>query len=290
MRIVIFHYHLKPGGVTDVIVQSAVNLLRGLKDLEGLVLACGAPDGAGRARERIREACGEDAPVSLALDPEIGYAGEADKFDRRALGDRLEEELGGEDVLWWVHNYHLGKNAAFTGALKDIADRGRQRLLLQIHDFPECGRYENLRRLEGLLGEVPYTRGPNIRYAVINDRDRRYLREAGLDDGEVFLLDNPVPLATLPEPPDREELHGALARKYGRLFPGFLRGEPLWFYPVRSIRRKNVLEAALLVRLLPERANLVVSLPGTSDQELPYSEAVHNLFREGADAPETVAQ
>jgi hypothetical protein len=56
-------------------------------------------------------------------------------------------------------------------------------------------------------------------------------------------------------------------------------GRPLWLYPVRVRRRKNVLEAGLLARLAG--ANLVVTLPASSAAETPYSQEVERLFAGG---------
>ena len=53
---------------------------------------------------------------------------------------------------------------------------------------------------------------------------------------------------------------------------------PLWLYPVRVRRRKNVLEAGLLARLAG--ANLIVTLPASSAAETPYSQEVERLFAE----------
>ena len=56
---------------------------------------------------------------------------------------------------------------------------------------------------------------------------------------------------------------------------------PLFLYPVRCIRRKNVLEAGLLARLWPGGANLVLTLPGVSDDEKAYSDLTEKAFRTG---------
>ena len=53
----------------------------------------------------------------------------------------LQERFGGDNAVWWVHNYHLGKNPLFTEALLRLAaDPRGPRLVLQPHDFPEAGQ------------------------------------------------------------------------------------------------------------------------------------------------------
>ena len=270
-----------------MIVFAARALLALRRDISELRLVTGEEEGAAAVMERIREGLERDAADRLRLDvlPELAYAeqggsgaqgGPAGEVGRTA--ERLEARYD-EDTLWWVHNYHLGKNPVFTAALMRAAEGGRRNMLFHIHDFPECGRRENLERLDGVLEGPPYPSGPHIRYAVINERDRRILADGGLGDA-VSLLSNPVPRPPQGEG-DGSALRAALAERCGKDNPGFLPDAPILLYPVRAIRRKNVLEAALLARVLDEPANLIVTLKGESAQEKGYSSAVEGAFRDG---------
>ncbi len=223
------------------------------------------------ARERLDALGYDDAPATPAA--------------TRRLCELLLRRYG--DGVWWIHNHHLGKNPAFTGAVLQAAARG-QPLVLQIHDFPECGRPANLRRLRREVADSPYPLGPHVRYAVLNRRDLAVLHAAGVPRQQVTLLANPVrPVAPPPLPASApaaaaraavERAAAARAAPFGR---GTLtRGQPLWLYPVRVRRRKNVLEAGLLARLC--QANLVVTLPASSAAETPYSRQVEALFAHGA--------
>ena len=290
MKIALFHYHLRGGGVTEMIVFSARALLSLRSDITELRLVTGEEADTEAVMERIREGLQRDAADRLRLDvlSELAYAEEAGAEGAAAEGaaaeiKRLSERLEArydEDTLWWIHNYHLGKNPVFTAALMKAARGGRRNMLFHIHDFPECGRRENRERLDKVLDGPPYPSGPHIRYAVINERDRRILADAGLGDA-VSLLSNPVP-----QPPRGEgggsALRAALAERCGKENPGFMPDAPILLYPVRAIRRKNVLEAALLARVLDEPANLIVTLGGESVQEKGYSSAVEAAFRDGS--------
>ena len=268
-----------------MIVFSARALLTLRSDISEFRLVTGEEEGTAAAMERIRDGLERDAADRLRLDvlPELAYAEQggsgaaAGEVERTA--ERLEARYD-KDTLWWVHNYHLGKNPVFTAALMRAAGGGRRNMLFHIHDFPECGRRENRERLDGVLEGPPYPNGPHIRYAVINERDRRILADGGLGDA-VSLLSNPVP-----RPPQGEgggsALRAALAERCGKDNPGFMPDAPILLYPVRAIRRKNVLEAALLARVLDEPANLIVTLKGESDQEKGYSSAVEGAFRDGS--------
>ena len=207
---------------------------------------------------------------------------------QRQLADLLRRRFG--DGVWWVHNHHLAKNTRFTGAVLLAAAAG-QPMILQIHDFPENARPANLARLLREVPGSPYPAGAAVRYAVLNRRDHDALVAAGCPAERVVLLANPVrPAAEVPAT-DAQPARAARARLQAAApEPGgtgaslgtghYDPRRPLWLYPVRVRRRKNVLEAGLLARLAG--ANLVVTLPASSAAETPYSQRVERLFADGA--------
>lgn len=280
MKIALFHYHLKPGGVTDVVVYSVRALLSRIANLEEIRLVTGISDGTERVLDRIRNGYERQVADKVRLDilDEIGYVDLDNGPDPDKLAARLEARYG-DDTLWWIHNYHLGKNPGFTASLMKVARGGRRDMLLQIHDFPECGRPDNLELLDSIVKEPPYPSGPRIRYAVINERDRRIMSDAGLEDS-VSLLADPVPVVPLADS-DAAGMRQALKELCMKDNPGYIPGAPILLYPVRAIRRKNIMEAALLVLLMEEPANLVVTLPGTSKQEREYSDLIENAYKKG---------
>ncbi len=291
MRIVVFHYHLLPGGVTDVVVHSVRAVVAHRDDVREVVLVAGRADNTATVRDRLADL---PVPVSIDVLPEVDYTDPHETTDeahaRAASIERaLTDRYAGDDALWWVHNYHVGKNPALTLALCRIAAlENAPRMLLHVHDFPECARYENLAYLTRIAGRSPYPTGPNVRYAVINARDRRLLVEVGLPAERVGLLLNPVegaPGDGTPGPAgassaaDRERVVARLADYAADTGQRFHPDGPLVLYPVRTIRRKNVLEAAAIARLAPG-ANLIVTLPGVSDAERPYSDLVRYAYED----------
>ncbi|RKX90222.1 MAG: hypothetical protein DRP70_01450 [Spirochaetes bacterium] len=280
MRIALFHYHLKPGGVTDVIIYSIRALLSRMGKLDEIRLVTGNKENTEIVLETVRAGFNRQVADKVRLDvlEEIGYTEEGHSPDPDQLKARLLARYD-EDTLWWVHNYHLGKNPEFTAALMSIANSGSRKMLFHIHDFPECGRPGNLKRLNSVLKHPPYPSGSGIRYAVINERDRRILSDAGMEES-VSLLTNPVPL--LPNAPGNPEgMRKALEELCAKDNPGYIPGAPILLYPVRAIRRKNIIEAAILAKLLDEPANLIVTLPGVSAQEKEYSRIVESAFKSG---------
>ncbi|MDE0022893.1 MAG: hypothetical protein OXP69_00625 [Spirochaetaceae bacterium] len=277
MKLYVFHYHLLPGGVTTVIRDGTRALLAHrhlIPELSRVAVVAGGEEagGLGTAVERRRlDAVGyDDAPATAA--------------GQRQLADLLRSRFG--DGVWWIHNHHLAKNTRLTGAVLLAAAAG-QPMILQIHDFPENARPANLARLQDEVPASPYPGGDNVRYAVLNRRDHGALVGAGCPDERIALLGNPVrPAAPVPAPAAAaaREARSTLAEAgaagppagTGTLEPG----RPLWLYPVRVRRRKNVLEAGLLARLAG--ANLVVTLPASSAAETPYSREVERLYGDGA--------
>jgi hypothetical protein len=272
--LVVFHYHFLPGGVTGV-VQAATRALRRYAAGIGRVTLAGA------AFPRSGFP-GQGSELQTQYCPELGYREGRDlpraavAAEGRGLAESLLRRFGSENAVWWVHNHHLGRNPVFTQALLEIAQGGRQPLLLQIHDFPECGRYDRLARLRRLLADAPYPAGPAVRYALINRRDLAVLREAGIPAGQLHLLENPLELSG-----GRAEGARGTPEEVKQALGLAEENRPLLLYPVRCIRRKNVLEAALLCRLRSEPANLAVTMPGISADERGYSRGVQKAFLRG---------
>ncbi|MGD8368214.1 MAG: hypothetical protein PVG78_11255 [Desulfobacterales bacterium] len=225
MRIAYLHYHLKTGGVTTVIRQQ----LAALKDdCRALVYSSAPPDSS--------------FPAPVVSIPGLAYDDEQDKeADPKQVATQILDILfrkwpDGCDLLH-VHNPTLAKNRSLLKILQYLADAGI-RLLCQVHDFAEDGRPR-------AYFKDPYP--ADCHWAVINTRDFRILREAGLAAGGLHLLPNPVaPLAA----------SGSTTQKTGPVL-----------YPIRAIRRKNIGEAILLSLFFPPDAPLWITQPANSPED-----------------------
>lgn len=170
MRIVMVHYHLKPGGVTSVIRRQA----EALAGQAEVLVVSGEPPGTA-------------FPAPVAVVPGLGYdlhraphwsAGDAAEGICRAVSRRWP---GGCDLVH-VHNPTLAKNRLLPEVLGQLQRRGL-RLLLQVHDLAEDAR-------PGAYSPAPYP--ADCHYAVLNRRDRDVLQAAGLRPDGVHLLPNEV--------------------------------------------------------------------------------------------------
>ena len=280
-KITIFHYHLLTGGITQVIYSSIKSILHSAAEQFDITIACGRNERRAQLIDSLNQElkdAGINAEVKSEHMPEIDYLVEQSTQPTvEEIRRKLTEKFSGS--TWWVHNYHIGKNPLFTEALTQIArEQPQQQIVLHIHDFPESGRFSNLKALYEFMHSPLYPLSGNVRYVVINSRDRDILAEAGVPRDQLFLLNNPI------EAQQEERIdYWDVQQKISSWASGHsMRWEPegkLLLYPVRTIRRKNVLEAGLLGNLMESPTNLLVTLPGVSKQEQAYSNLVQGAFQ-----------
>lgn len=292
-RITIFHYHLLPGGVTNVMQLGAAALIRHYPDLQLIRLVCGKKENTDTLRKKLEKEIDFNGLIAdslrfeICIEPDIDYKDSTcmvGSEETSRLVKKLLESYG--DSMWWIHNYQLGKNPLFTAAVMQIAKAiPEQKMLLHIHDFPECARYDNLAALSAAGVMNPYPISSSTAYALINGRDRDILKAAGIPANKLYLLNNPVEddSTQLPKLPaaDAERLKKNLYSYYSKSFPAVKPDGKLIFYPVRTIRRKNALEAGLIAAVSEQPVNLVLSLPGVSVQEKKYSDICEQCFKDG---------
>lgn len=271
----ILHFHLQPGGVTQVVRNHLLAwnaAWQGEAPLPALVLQGGR---AGGWDERLSDRLPR-LSVRLVAVPELEYddlrEGPAGNGERLAAA--IERALQREGfatsgtLLHW-HNHSIGKNSAAPLAIARLAERG-YRQLLQIHDFAEDARPANYAHLRTALavktGEtLPlYPLTETIRYATLTGRDRAFLIDAGMPAAAVSVLPNPV--HAMGAAPDAAQARAKVLSAIGR--PGLRR----WgLYPVRGIRRKNVGELLLWAAYAPADVAYGITLrPETPAEALSY--------------------
>jgi len=238
MKVALVHYHLLKGGVTTVLRRQ----VRGLLDSGDEVLVL-----SGEAEKSHFEGAPLVLLELLRYDERREDRHSPPEALAQALLDAVEGHFGGPADIIHIHNPLILKNSLFLPALALIQASGA-RVFLQNHDFAEDWRPDVLVR------GVDYP--ANCHYGVINSRDGLFLSAAGLEPGAVHLLPNPV-LAPEHLPPS---------------------SRTRFVYPVRAIRRKNIGEVLLLSLYLPKDARCAITLPPTSDRDMPY----YQFWRESA--------
>ena len=149
-NITIFHYHLLTGGITQVISSSVKAILHTAADKFDITIVCGRNEHRSQlidSMNRELKNAGIDAVVRSEHMPEIDYIVEqSTQPSIEKIKQHLTERFSGS--IWWVHNYHIGKNPLFTEALVQVArEQPQQKIVLHLHDFPESGRFSNLQAL-----------------------------------------------------------------------------------------------------------------------------------------------
>jgi len=260
MRIAICHYHLQRGGVTRIILHTVQALQ-----------ACGM---------RVTVITGQAPPPSWDMPcqvvKELHYdnisGGVTDNVLYDLLHQAAQHALGARPDIWHFHNHSLGKNLALPAVIRRLADQG-EKLLLQIHDFPEDGRPANysrqLTRLGGghhhRLSELLYPSAPHIHYALLNSRDLEFMRQAGADPATLHLLPNPVEL----KPPEAVKTGSRAAPVHHERHTG----KRLWLYPTRAIRRKNIGEFLLWAAAARGEDTFALTMAPENPLERPFYEA-----------------
>ncbi|MBT4264309.1 MAG: hypothetical protein HOK67_07410 [Deltaproteobacteria bacterium] len=246
MRIAIVHYHLQPGGVTRII-EHAVNALAD----QPIVLAV---------------LTGEETPLKISVEtrvvPRLAYEERRPTGTPSQLANDLmiaaRDALGGMPDVWHIHNHALGKNLLLPEALAWMVDN-EQKFLFQLHDFVEDGRPFLYQRLINQLGEknrsrlsaLLYPVAPQIHYAVLNQRDFNFFKKAGCIHECLHLIPNPVELEV-----DHLPAVDTVNTK-----------DPLWLYPTRAIRRKNLGEFLLWATVCEPGSRFATTLGPENPQE-----------------------
>jgi putative hydrolase of the HAD superfamily len=284
----IWHHHLRPGGVSSVIRDTieALGTHSGYSQVRAELFVDNSEPVDWLDRLNITDSLS----VQLRIVPELAYddrpAVDRADFMRRAekhrdllieLIDFGECDEANPYVLY-AHNSALGKNPYASAGLRLLAEWavGNNRPLLilnQTHDFAECHRPDRVlawraattgiqdKELTGW--EFPVS--PNTIHASLTAADRQRLISTGIPPETAYILANSVRETVQPE----QAVHPGLAVRLG--------GRPYLLAPQKVMRRKNTLEALLVLAAMrmagPDPA-LVVTLPAASVADKKYEELV----------------
>ncbi|MBF0429780.1 MAG: hypothetical protein HQK83_00765 [Fibrobacteria bacterium] len=179
----------------------------------------------------------------------------------------LHKKISLQDIIH-VHNINLGKNPIAALAVYEMALEGYQ-IINHCHDFAEDGRYVSYKFLKHIieevfrrpLPEVLYPSLPKYFYAVLNSRDYGILKFSGIPVSNIKLLFNPVV-------PGNNTKHQPYIENEIKVNLGITNSLPLFVYPVRGIRRKNIGEFLLLAALFQDSANWLLTQPPQNPSEL----------------------
>lgn len=272
MRLIIVHYHLRPGGVRRVIEEAARALVAhdglGLSAID--LLSGEPPDPAWR--DQFQRAVGP-TPVRYVLEPCAGYVSEQSGPPARIAGRlraalrRLLAGCRAEDTVVWAHNTGLGRNLLLVRELERACAGPGIPLIAHHHDWWFDNRWQRWPEFErcgfrtpGEVARVLFPAAPHCGHAAINSTDAGIL--SGHCGAPVGWLPNPAAAPSAPAVPAERVRE---ARAWLREQTGA--AAPVWILPCRLLRRKNVAEALLLARWLRPGAQLVTTGAASSADE-----------------------
>jgi hypothetical protein len=275
LRLVVVHYHLRPGGIRRVIEQALPWLIsEAPRRVHVVTLATGEAEDKlwnDALRQRL-----EAVAVEFLVDPALGYFAEQEsrgEVARRRVRQALGRLLRGADAantLVWAHNLGIARNVLLTAELFAVCNSQAVPIVAHHHDWWFDNRWQRWPdiRLAGLhnlkqVASVTFAAGTNVRHAAINRADAAILaRGFGKAAGWLPNLSGGL---RAPERGALRAARGWLDRQLGEP------DAPVWVLPCRLLRRKNVGEALLLTRWLRPEAWLVVTGAASSADEMPYS-------------------
>jgi hypothetical protein len=167
-KIVIFHYHLKRGGVTSVIKEQ----IESLKDENDILIITG----------ETPEFFIHD---NLTVIPELGYTKISDSHfsvenSASKIIRSIEKYFNSRCDIIHFHNPILAKNHNMIKIINILSDQ-KNNIFLQIHDFAEDGRPASF-----FKDDYP----ENVHYGVINTRDYKFLLDSGLTKKGLHYIPN----------------------------------------------------------------------------------------------------
>lgn len=248
MTLAIIHYHLGPGGVSEVIARSSRILETA--GIPHVILIGQGPDPTATGLP-LRVVPG----LEYSTHPGDESTGSASLL--ASLRAAAHEALGQAPDIWHFHNHSLGKNPYLPRIVAALA-RDKQRLVLQIHDLAEDGRPASHSLISGEAELYPFS--SRIHYAFLNSRDRQTFVDAGLPESAASLVVNPIEAPPLPgQAPS---------------------ASPLVFAPIRAIRRKNIGELVFLSALSPQGTRFAISRAPLD----PDAKIIHDTWKRFAES------
>jgi glycosyltransferase involved in cell wall biosynthesis len=283
MRLVIVHYHLRPGGIRRVIEIALPHLLRAAPSpVTEVVLATGElPDDTWH---RLVEKLIAPVPLRFFTEPAFGYFSEqrsappALRTRIAASLNRLLREKNESNCLVWAHNLGIGRNLLLARELSRRCAEQNIPLAAHHHDWwfdNRWKRWPEMRRCGftrfDQVAQTVLADTPNARQFLINRFDARPIeRYFGSRAQWLPNLTDPPPV---PSRARRNEVRVWLNRKLKD------HGAPVWLLPCRLLRRKNVAEALLLARWLRPEAWLVTTGDVSSADERAYAAKLSSAAR-----------
>jgi glycosyltransferase involved in cell wall biosynthesis len=283
VRLVIVHYHLRPGGIRRVIELATPHLLRALPQVNSVVLASGEANDPKWNQNLARLVA--PVPLSFVTEPGLGYVSEQHapiallrEQISRAVRHLLNDATA-RNCIVWAHNLGIGRNILLAEELARACAERRVPLISHHHDWwfdNRWWRWSEIRSsgyaTPAAVARAIFPALPAVRHATINHEDANVL--APRFRRSAAWLPNLAARDETPAPARVTAARRWLDRRLGE------RNAPIWILPCRLLRRKNIAEAVLLTRWLRPEAWLVTTGGASSADEQPYYRKLEHAARQ----------
>lgn len=258
----VMHFHFRPGGVRRVIEMGLSTWGQQQKWPRVVMISGEVPPEDWKWD--LARTLGEECELVWEVLPGAGYF--AEQSPDPNLGAHMRsnfESLLGKysPTLVWAHNFSVGRNVPLGWAVASGCQQTETPLLLHHHDWWVDGRWERWPEMqlwgirsfeEAAEGTVPD--GLQIFHACANPKDAATLK-GQFGDRVAWLPPPSAPQVTHSLPEEVIQLKVAIG------------DAPYWLAPCRILRRKNLLEAVVLMKLLWPEGRLLVSGGPSSQAE-----------------------
>jgi hypothetical protein len=283
-NLVVVHYHLRPGGVRRIIELALPHITsEAPASVESVTLASGEmPDAAWREElmralpgTRLRFFC-ESAFLYLS---EQRSPPEMIRRRIRSALESLTETVPPAETLIWAQNLALARNLILSDELAAFSARHGLSLLSHHHDLwfeNRWGRWSEMRaygfRSLSSVARASFAAGARVCHITINRLDNAVLsKHLGF---RAKCLPNLAQRGRTPSPGRIQAAHDWMSCQLGD-------DAPVWIFPTRFLRRKNLAEAVLLTRWLRPEGWLVTTAGVSSREERGYARRLEKASHRG---------
>jgi hypothetical protein len=283
LKLIVVHYHLRPGGIRRVIELATPHIVRAFdREIDSVVLACGeATDRKwnGDFRKTL-----QGVSVEFLVEPAFKYFSEQKQSPRQitrricATLRKILDRASADSCLVWTHNPGVGRNLLLTRELTRACAERNIPLIAHHHDWwfdNRWSRWPEMRRCGfrtlRAVAETIFPPAPNLCHVAINQADARILQRHFR--GRADWLPNLTQPSPAPAPARIRATRKWLDAQLGE------HGAPVWILPCRLLRRKNIAEALLLTRWLRPGAWLVTTGGVSSADEQVYANRLASTAR-----------
>ena len=269
-HLVVVHYHLRPGGVRRIIELALPHIAQASPhSLAAIVLATGEKPENDWREILTRSLPGR--PVHFFCEPAFRYLSEQRSSPEvirgkvRSALEKLAETFAPAETLFWAQNLALARNLILSDELAKFSARHGLALLSHHHDLwfeNRWARWSEMRtcgfRSLAAVARASFAAKARVCHVTINKLDYAVLSKHLGSQAKCL--------------PNLSERAGQPSRARVRAARDWLKSHlgddcPVWIFPTRFLRRKNLAEAVLLARWLRPDAWFVTTAGVSSREE-----------------------